>query len=263
MTESTSQDSSTPVLILIHGATWNGRVWDVVRPQLDSAYRVLTPDLPGHGTRRSDTYTLEGAVATIAAAARSVAPAPVVLAGDSLGGYTAMAAAAALPAGQLRGLVLAGCSANMRGLTLMKLSMRAALFKVMLALFGEERIVRKNMRKALTKLGLPYADFEASIKAGISLHAFPDAVAALRHVDFLGKLRAITQPLILVNGGLDSDMVRQEPAFAAAAQHGSVRRFEDCPHGVSIVRHREFAALLNAFVARVTTDSHGQAERGQ
>src|SRR5450830_853473 len=51
MNTSELSGAGTPVLILIHGATWNGRVWDVVRPQLDTAYRVLTPDLPGHGAR--------------------------------------------------------------------------------------------------------------------------------------------------------------------------------------------------------------------
>ena len=253
MNTSELSGAGTPVLILIHGATWNGRVWDVVRPQLDTAYRVLTPDLPGHGARSDEKYTLEGAVATIVAAAQSVAPASVVLAGDSLGGYTAMAAAAALPPEQLRGLVLAGCSANMAGRTLMKLQMRSALFTTMVALFGEQRIVRKSMGQSLAKLGLDAADFAASIDAGISLRAFPQAVAALSHVDFLGKLRAINQPVVLVNGSLDTDMVRQEAAFVAAAQQGSVVRFDDCPHGVSIVRHSEFAMLLNQFVARVTT----------
>jgi pimeloyl-ACP methyl ester carboxylesterase len=253
MNTSELSGAGTPVLILIHGATWNGRVWDVVRPQLDTAYRVLTPDLPGHGARRDEKYTLEGAVATIVAAAQSVAPASVVLAGDSLGGYTAMAAAAALPPEQLRGLVLAGCSANMAGRTLMKLQMRSALFTTMVALFGEQRIVRKSMGQSLAKLGLDAADFAASIDAGISLRAFPQAVAALSHVDFLGKLRAINQPVVLVNGSLDTDMVRQEAAFVTAAQQGSVVRFDDCPHWVSIVRHSEFAMLLNQFVARVTT----------
>jgi pimeloyl-ACP methyl ester carboxylesterase len=105
------------------------------------------------------------------------------------------------------------------------------------------------MSKSLAKLGLDAADFAASIDAGISLRAFPQAVAALSHVDFLDKLKAISHPVVLVNGSLDTDMVRQEAAFAAAAQQGSVARFGDCPHGVSIVRHREFAALLNRFMA--------------
>src|SRR5450830_67017 len=244
MNTSELSGAGTPVLILIHGATWNGRVWDVVRPQLDTAYRVLTPDLPGHGARGMKSTHSK---------AQSAAPASVVLAGDSLGGYTAMAAAAALPPEQLRGLVLAGCSANMAGRTLMKLQMRSALFTTMVALFGEQRIVRKSMGQSLAKLGLDAADFAASIDAGISLRAFPQAVAALSHVDFLGKLRAINQPVVLVNGSLDTDMVRQEAAFVAAAQQGSVVRFDDCPHGVSIVRHSEFAMLLNQFVARVTT----------
>ena len=93
----TTQNSASPVLILLHGATLNGRMWDPVRRYLDPAYRVIAPDLPGHGTRRNEPYTVEAAVAAAVAAAQSVAPAPVILVGDSLGGYTSIASASALP----------------------------------------------------------------------------------------------------------------------------------------------------------------------
>ena len=100
---------------MIHGATLNGRMWDAVRRSLGSRWQVLAPDLPGHGARRDEPFTMPGAVATVVAAAQSVAPAPVVLAGDSLGGFTAMAAASAPPVSRLKGLVLGGCSANLIG----------------------------------------------------------------------------------------------------------------------------------------------------
>ena len=116
--------SPAPVLILIHGATGNGRMWDAVRRHLGTRWAVIAPDLPGHAARRDEPFTLAAAVETVAAAVRSVAPRPVVLAGDSLGGYTALAAAAAVPAGQLRGLVLAGCTANMTGSALRQLVRR-------------------------------------------------------------------------------------------------------------------------------------------
>jgi malonyl CoA-acyl carrier protein transacylase len=50
-------------------------------------------------------YTIPGAIQIVTTAAQSVFPAPVVLVGDSLGAYTAMASVASLPAQQLQGLV--------------------------------------------------------------------------------------------------------------------------------------------------------------
>ena len=41
--------SSQPAVILVHGATLNGRSWDPVRRLIDPRLHVLAPDLPGFG----------------------------------------------------------------------------------------------------------------------------------------------------------------------------------------------------------------------
>jgi len=244
--------SNQPVLILIHGATGNGRMWDPVRRHLDARWRVLAPDLPGHAARRNEPFTLEAAVATIAAAAASAAPAPVVLVGDSLGGYTAMASAAALPREQLKGLVLGGSSANMVGSALRSLLVRQMLVMSLGSLLGPKRL-EKIVAKDMRGIGLSEADIAAQVGAGFNHRAFPQAVQALRGIDFRARLAAIEQPVLIVNGGQDKIFVAQEAEFLAVARHGSSHRFENCEHGVSIRRSAEFAALVNEFTARVTT----------
>lgn len=104
-----------PTLILIHGAGLNSHMWGAVRRNLDPAYRVLTPDLPGHGSRRREMFTLQAAIDTVVSLTHSVAGAPIIVGGDSLGGYTTLACAAVLPPAQLKGLVLGGCSSNLQG----------------------------------------------------------------------------------------------------------------------------------------------------
>lgn len=42
-----------PTLVLLHGATLNSHMWDAVRRDLNPKYRVIAPDLPGHGARRA------------------------------------------------------------------------------------------------------------------------------------------------------------------------------------------------------------------
>lgn len=250
-TRATSPDAETPTLILIHGATCNGRMWDAVRRHLDPRFQVLAPDLPGHGARRGEPFTLEGAVETVAMAARSVAPAPVVLVGDSLGGYTAMAAASSLPREQLKGLVLGGCSANLIGMALAPYYLKIATFKVLIALFGESKLIDRTIPKLVNQMRMQEGDVRAMVDAGLSLAVFEQAVHALRGVDFHRKFAAIEQPALVVNGSRDKGMVRQEADFLGAAQQATSHRFEDCEHGVSILRSTEFAGLVNSFAKRV------------
>jgi pimeloyl-ACP methyl ester carboxylesterase len=248
----TPSETALPVLILIHGATLNGHMWDPVRRHLDPRLRVLAPDLPGHGQRRGERFTMAAAVATVAAAARAVAPAPVVLAGDSLGGYTALSAAAALPTAQLRGLVLGGCTANLSGLaTMVHFTPKALLLKTLVALLGERRLIASTsakVRQMLADAGVVAEDIDALLGAGLSVGVFAQAVAALRGVDYRGRLAAITQPVLLVNGDDDKVMLRQEADFLAAARQGRGQRYA-CAHGVSLLRSAEFAGLLGGFAA--------------
>ena len=248
MTESPS--SSAPVLILLHGATLNGRMWDPVRRVLDPRWRVVTPDLPGHGANRAQRYTLPAAAEAVAEVARQAGPGPLVVGGDSLGGYSAMAAASKLPRGQLKGLILGGCSLNFTGGALRALRWRGRLGAWVAALYGERRFIRSSVTKALKRMGHSQADVDALIDAGIHIGAFAQAVDALANVDFRPRLAAIEQPILFFNGERDKPAMAHEAEFAATARQATRRHF-DCEHGASLWRAREFAAMTDEFVARV------------
>jgi len=234
-----------PVLILLHGAGLNGRMWDAVRRHLDPRWRVIALDLPGHGARLGEPYTFEAAVAEVQQAARAVAPAPVYLIGDSLGGYTAMAAASALPQQQLKGLVLGGCSGNFEPSEIVNYFGNVVMVKTLLAFVDEQKL----LDQAMGKFGFEPADAQAVVAAGGSLRAVPVAVRALMDVDFRARLAAITQPVVIVNGDEDTRAIAKEPAFTAAAQHARIVHFAHTGHGVSIRKPAEFAALVNQFVS--------------
>ncbi len=238
-----------PVLVLIHGASGNPVMWNPVRRALDARIEVITPELPGHGSRRGEPFTLAEAVRTVAAAAAAVAPRPVVLAGDSLGGFICMAAAGALPAAQLRGLVLSGCTMNFSGWRAMwPFWLRIGIFRFVLRFIGEDPFVRRKMPAALRKLGMPEEDIGPVMAGGISLRVWEQAVRQLQGRDWLATLAAIQQPVWLVNGANDRAMMRDESRFAAAARHGRRLVFDGAGHGVSVLRNAEFARLINGFV---------------
>lgn len=236
-----------PTIILIHGATMNGASWAPVRRALEPDFRVLTPDLPGHGARRHERFTLQAAIDTVVAAAKSVAPAPVVLAGDSLGGYTAQASAAHLPQEQLRGLVLGGASREFMGMPVWPYLAKAAMLRLLFALKDEEKLVAAKLPAQLAAFGMSPGDAQATMEAGVVMSVFPAAVHALHNVDFRARLAAITQPTLFVNGDLDTFHVRGEASYLAAAQRATVHRFAGCDHGVSVRRGVEFAGLIRQF----------------
>jgi pimeloyl-ACP methyl ester carboxylesterase len=246
MTNLENDPLTVPVLLLIHGATLNGRMWDPVKRFLDPRFPTLAPDLPGHGTKRGQHYTVQGAVETVVAAVKSVFPAPVILVGDSLGAYSALASASALPSGQLLGLVLGGSTFDFKGFEAYPAVTRGALMSGLARLFGEERIIKKLMPRALSSFGIADDDAREIIAAGMSIRAFRQAVKAIRNEDFIAEVSRIEQPVLYVNGDKDTPCVAQEAKFIAASRHASNHRF-DCGHGVSLWRPREFADLVSAF----------------
>ena len=69
-------------------------------------------DLPAHGSRASETFTLDSAVESLATTIRDeAADGRAVVVGLSLGGYVGMALAAREP-DLVRGLVLSGATAE-------------------------------------------------------------------------------------------------------------------------------------------------------
>jgi pimeloyl-ACP methyl ester carboxylesterase len=229
-------------------------MWDPVRRHLDPACDVVTVDLPGHGSR-TDRYTLEGARKVIAEAARSVAPAPVILAGDSLGAYSSMAAASAIPKDQLKGLVLGGSTFQFVGPSVIPYVLKGALLGVLAKVFGDQKLSDRLMPKVLMgEFKLDPADAKAMMDAKIRSSAFGHAVQALRGIDFRAILAAIPQPTLLVNGEGDTVNVRQEQSFLEVARDGRTHRL-GCKHGVSLWHPKEFAGLINAFARQVLHES--------
>lgn len=96
-----------PVLILLHGWSLSGSAFTELAGMLDG-FRLLLPDLPGHGhsTPFVDA-TLPSLADDIATWLAAVAPGPVMLGGWSLGGMVALELAAR-PAAPVERLLLIG-----------------------------------------------------------------------------------------------------------------------------------------------------------
>lgn len=92
-----------PALVLVHGITERGRMWDPLVPRLAGGHTVVVVDLPGHGASAPrpphDVLTMAGAVGEVVDELGIGAP---LVVGHSLGGMVVTAFAATRPA---RGVV--------------------------------------------------------------------------------------------------------------------------------------------------------------
>ena len=241
----TAPAGGKPVLILLHGAGLNARMWKPVIRHLDPRWRVLALDLPGYGVRGDEDYTVEAARRAVVDAAARVAPAQVIVAGDSLGGYSAMVAAAALPQAQLRGLVVSGASANFPAHPGFVDWAQRLFIRLLVMRFGGEALGER----ALTKVPFDAADARAIAAGGMHVEHIERTVDALLGVDFVPVLAAIPQPVLFVNGDLDERAMAGEAGFVAATPHASVYNFKASAHGVSILHPDGFARLLDTFAS--------------
>ncbi|WP_433869882.1 alpha/beta fold hydrolase [Saccharopolyspora sp. CA-218241] len=103
--------AGTP-LVLLHAFPVDGRMWDEVRPRLDSQVRVIAPDVGGLGASAAevDEPGIDIAAAGVLGLLDRLELDRVVLGGCSMGGYVAMALLRAAPE-RVAGLLLADTKA--------------------------------------------------------------------------------------------------------------------------------------------------------
>ena len=74
-------------MVLVHGIRTSATMWREQSEALDAAgVAHLAVDLPGHGARLGERFTLDGALDALDEAVDAL-PGPVLLCGLSLGGY--------------------------------------------------------------------------------------------------------------------------------------------------------------------------------
>jgi 3-oxoadipate enol-lactonase len=102
-----------PVVVLLHGATLDHHAWDAQVDDLAARYRVVVPDLRGHGESTLEgSFRFDDAVDDVAALLDEVdTGSPVVLVGLSLGGNIAQEIVHR-DAGRVDALVVADATCN-------------------------------------------------------------------------------------------------------------------------------------------------------
>ncbi|MGA1829196.1 alpha/beta fold hydrolase [Microbacterium sp.] len=232
-------------VVLVHGIRTSATMWRAqVEYLAERGNPVVAVDLPGHGARMAEEFTLEGAFSTIDAAVRDAATrGPVLLAGHSMGGLLCIEYVGREDPPPVAGFVAASCTAIPRG---------PGLAGYRLLARGFDSLPDRGMwltNRMLDRI-LPdqtRADFGAG---GYALDAQDIALRSLSVLDLLTALHRIEVPLWFVNGQFDQLRIN-ERLFLRVAQHAELIVVPRTTHHVTVMRPGAFNALLNLAITTI------------
>lgn len=204
--------TSAPAIVFLHGTRLSRMVWT---PQLDALsddYHVIALDLPGHGERAAESFSLDRAVDVVAAAIRDrAAGGRAIVVGLSLGGYVAMALAASHPE-VVRGLVIAGASAEPVGVRVIAYRALAS------ALARLDRPGRDRYSRWFFRARYPAAIAEPIVAGGFWSAGGGIALRTLFGERFVPRLAAYSGRVLILNGEYDLLFRLSAPTFAMGAR---------------------------------------------
>src|SRR6478735_3449617 len=229
-------------VVLVHGIRTSASMW---RAQIEylraRGNPVLAVDLPGHGTRIAEAFTLDGAFATIDDAVRDAATrGPVLLVGHSMGGLLSIDYVGREDRPPVDAFIAASCTAIPRGVGLATYRLLARGFDSLpdRGMWLTDRVLDRTLPTETR------ADFGAG---GYAFDAQDTALRSLSVLDLLAALRRIDVPLWFINGQFDQ-LRANEQLFLRIAKDAELMVVPRTSHLVTAMRPRVFNAVLGLAV---------------
>lgn len=242
-------------VVLVHGIRTSATMWRSQVAHLEQRGNAVTAvDLPGHGSRMDEAFTLEGAFATIDAAVRDAAErGPVLLVGHSMGGLLSIEYVGAEDPPPVAGFIAAACTAIPRGVGLATYRMLARGFDALpdRGMWLTDRVLNATLPDETRY------DFGAG---GYALAAQDVALRTLSVLDLLAALERIEVPMWFINGQYDQ-LRANERLFTRIASHAELIVVPRTTHLVTAMRPRVFNALLDLALATLENPDAGGSSR--
>jgi pimeloyl-ACP methyl ester carboxylesterase len=241
-----------PGVVLLHGLGASADLnWSATMAALHRNYRVVAPDIRGHGaTRTTDRFTLEDAADDVVALADSLSLGTFTIVGYSMGGAIAQLAHLRHRE-RVRGVVLCATSRSFRS-TLRERAVFAALPPARLAarvLPGE--VSQAMARHAAARLVDDACDALMDQSRTFDIGHTLEAAAALGHFDSRHWVGRIDVPAAVVVHLRDQLVpTNQQFALARALPDATVHPFDGDHLGV-VKKPQSFIATLQAALCSV------------
>jgi 3-oxoadipate enol-lactonase len=239
-----------PTVVLLHGATLDHRAWVPQADALGDAFRVVVPDLRGHG-ESTGRFDFEEAVRDVLALLDQLPVAKVVLVGLSLGGNIAQEVLHRVP-DRVQALVVADATCNTVPRSPWAASMTVAALNAQAMLQGADFGRQAAQATAIDPQVQAYAR-EANA------HRSNQETVAILSSLLTGALRAepayrLPVPTLLVHGDRDliGDIATGTRAWAEREPLAEYAVIPGAGHASNLDNPREFTALLRAFLDRTT-----------
>jgi len=244
-----------PAVVLLHGLSATHANWEYTIPEFADRWRVVAPDLPGHGrsAKPDAPYTIDFYAGVVRSLGRELGLREAIVVGNSLGGQIALELAIAYPA-WTRAIVLAAPAGGF-GTTVQALrwavaaAARPGLLRVALPWALERCVYDRTLpacevRRRILAERLAHEDYPSFARAvARSLHG---SIAATQAV------QRITHPTLLVWGRNDRLVaLAQSRRLARAMPHARLAVLDRCGHLPMVERPAEFNRLLADFFRAV------------
>jgi pimeloyl-ACP methyl ester carboxylesterase len=234
-----------PPIVFVHGTRFSAGQWSPQLAALRDEFPVAAVDLPGHGSRSAEAWSLQAAVEVVSDAVESLGCGPALVVGHSLGGYASLEFARIRPE-RLRGLVLAGASASTRGAWAAPYRWVAGLVPRLPA----DRLAEWN--DWLLRRMYPAEVVEATIRSGYAFHTLPTAWDEVLGRFDADAMRHVAAPVLILNGEKDSVFRSGEAEFARAHPRARVELIPRAGHLANFDAPDAFSDAVRRFAQQLS-----------
>jgi pimeloyl-ACP methyl ester carboxylesterase len=230
-----------PAIVFAHGVRLTRSAWAAQLDGLGDEFHAIAVDLPAHGSRADEPFTLERAADLLAETIRTqAAGGRAIVVGLSLGGYVAMALADRQPE-LVRGLVLAGSTAEPVGVR----SLPYRALAIILDRFDGPALDRLNAWFFRSRY--PASIAEPIVAGGFWSKGGATALRSLFGQRFVPRLASFPGPTLILNGQWDLLFRLSAGTFAEAASDARRVRLAGALHLSNLDQPAAFTEAVRRF----------------